>query len=491
MRYACNSARFMTGHSMKPRSFESIRHAWCLLMVLTACCLINSAQAQTAQQSIQQFSLQNGMTLIVKPDAKAPTAVHMVWLRVGSMDEVDGYSGVAHVLEHMLFKGTPTLRPGEFSRKVAALGGRENAFTNKDYTGYYQQIPSNKLLDVMRLEADRFANNQWPDEEFLKEIEVVKEERRMRTDDSPRMVLYEQLNAAQFVASPYRRPVIGWMSDLDAMTPQDARDFYKRWYVPSNAAVVIVGDVDVLTVRRWAEETYGQIPTGVVPARKPRVEPLQTGTRRIQVKAVAEQAYLAMSWKVPGFVSFDDATDSRDALALTMLAAVLDGYNGARLERALAQGESRMADGVGASNSFSGRGPQVFVLDGVPAKGKSVELLETALREQIALIVKDGVTEAEMKRVRAQWLASTVYQRDSLFNQARELGAYWVEGKPLDTPDRLVEALVAITPQQVQAAAQKYLIDDQLTVATLLPQSGPRPAFRKPLPGARHTEGAK
>ena len=476
---------------MKPRSFESIRLVWCLLMVLTACCLITSAQAQPAQQSIQQFSLQNGMTLIVKPDAKAPTAVHMVWLRVGSMDEVDGYSGVAHVLEHMLFKGTPTLRPGEFSRKVAALGGRENAFTNKDYTGYYQQIPSHKLLDVMRLEADRFANNQWPDEEFLKEIEVVKEERRMRTDDSPRMVLYEQLNAAQFVASPYRRPVIGWMSDLDAMTPQDARDFYKRWYVPSNAAVVIVGDVDVQNVRRWAEETYGQIPAGVVPARKPRVEPLQTGTRRIQVKAVAEQAYLAMSWKVPGFVSFDDATDSRDALALTMLAAVLDGYNGARLERALAQGESRMADGVGASNSFSGRGPQVFVLDGVPAKGKSVELLETALREQIALIVKDGVTEAEMKRVRAQWLASTVYQRDSLFNQARELGTYWVEGKPLDTPDRLVEALVAITPQQVQAAAQKYLIDDQLTVATLLPQSGPRPAFRKPLPGARHTEGAK
>ena len=343
----------------------------------------------------------------------------------------------------------------------------------------------------MRLEADRFANNQWPDDEFVREIEVVKEERRMRTDDSPRMVLYEQLNAAQFVASPYRRPVIGWMSDLDSMTPQDARDFYQRWYVPANAAVVIAGDVDIEQVKRWADEFYGVIPARPVSVRKPRVEPAQSGTRRIQVKAPAEQAYLAMSWKVPGFTAFDDQADNRDALALTMLAAVLDGYRGARLDRALAQGDNRLADSVGASHTFSGRGPQVFVLDGVPAKGRSVEQLETALREQIAEIARDGVNESEMKRVRAQWLASTIYQRDSLFNQARELGTYWVEGLPLDSPDRLVEALVAVTPQQVQAVAQKYFVDEQLTVANLLPQAGPRPAMRKPIPGARHTEGTR
>jgi zinc protease len=398
---------------------------------------------------------------------------------------------VAHVLEHMLFKGTPSVKPGDFSRQVAALGGRENAFTNKDYTGYYQQIPANRLVDVMRLEADRFANNQWPDDEFLREIEVVKEERRMRTDDSPRMLLYEQLNATQFVASPYRRPVIGWMSDLDSMTPQDARDFYQRWYVPANAAVVIVGDVDIEQVKRWAEEFYGVIPARPVPSRKPRLEPAQTGTRRIQVKAPAEQAYLTMSWKVPGFSAFDDQADNQDALALTMLAAVLDGYRGARLDRALAQGDNRLADSVGASHTFSGRGPQVFMLDGVPAKGRSVEQLETALREQIAEIARDGVNESEMKRVRAQWLASTIYQRDSLFNQAREMGTYWVEGMPLDSPERLVEALVAVTPQQVQAVAQKYFVDEQLTVANLLPQAGPRPAMRKPIPGARHTEGAR
>src|SRR5262249_19314936 len=163
----------------------------------------------------------------------APTAVHMVYVRVGAMDEVDGTTGVAHVLEHMMFKGTPTTKPGEFSRRVAALGGRENAFTTKDQTGFFQQIPANRLEDVIKLESGRFAHNQWPDDECKREMEVVKEERRMRTEDNPRGLLYEQLSATAYEASPYRRPVVGWMSDLDSMTPGDARDFYHRWYVPA------------------------------------------------------------------------------------------------------------------------------------------------------------------------------------------------------------------------------------------------------------------
>ena len=209
---------------MKPFFLTLSPNAKLWLMGLALLLALRPALAQTASEA-QEFTLKNGMTLIVKVDPRAPTAVHMLWVRVGSMDEVDGVSGVAHVLEHMLFKGTAKVKQGEFSRRVAALGGRENAFTNKDYTGYYQQIPAKRLAEVMALEADRFANNQWPDIEFTKEIEVVKEERRMRTEDSPRMLMYEQLYATQFVASPYRRPVIGWMNDLDAMTPQDARDF--------------------------------------------------------------------------------------------------------------------------------------------------------------------------------------------------------------------------------------------------------------------------
>ena len=256
-------------------------------------------------------------------------------------------------------------------------------------------------------------------------------------------------------------------------------------------AVVIVGDVNVARVRQWAEEIYGVIPKGQVPSRKPRSEPAQAGTRRLQVKAPADQAYLAMSWKVPGFKSFDNDADSQDALALTILAALLDGYTGSRLDRALTQGENRIADSAGASSSFSGRGPQVFVMDGVPAKGKTVEQLEAALRGQITRIAESGVSEAEMKRVKAQWMASTIYQRDSLFNQAREFGNLWVEGFAMDTPDRLVEALVAVTAEQVQAVAKKYFGDDQLTVATLLPQAGARPTLRKPVPGSRHIEGTR
>ncbi|MDO8699260.1 MAG: pitrilysin family protein [Rhodoferax sp.] len=438
--------------------------------------------------AVEQFTLPNGLTVIVKPDHRAPTAVHMLWVRVGSMDEVDGTSGVAHVLEHMMFKGTRLVKPGEFSRRVAALGGRENAFTGKDYTGYYQQIPASRLEDVMKLEADRFANNHWADEEFKKELEVVKEERRLRTEDSPRALMYEALNATVFVASPYRRPIVGWMSDLDAMTPGDARDFYRRWYVPANAVVVVAGDVEVTQVRRLAEKYYGSLPERAVPLRKPRAEPVQTGMRRMAFKAPAEQAYVSLAFKVPSLQSLDGAQPGdADALALTVLAAVLDGYSGARLDRVLTQGENPLADSAGAHNGLWGRGPQVFTLDGVPAQGKTAEQLEVALREQVNRIAADGVSEAELSRVKTQWVASEVYKLDSVFNQARELGSHWVQALPLDASERLIARLRAVTADQVKAVAGKYFGDNQLTVAVLQPQ--PLDKTRKPrtpLAGSRH-----
>ena len=455
------------------------------LLIVSLAALLSPAQAQTRAQ---HYTLANGMTLIVQPDRRAPTAVHMVWLRVGSMDEVDGTSGVAHVLEHMLFKGTKTLKAGEFSRRVAALGGRENAFTSLDYTGYFQQIPAERLADVMKLEADRFAHNRWPDAEFRKEIEVVKEERRMRTEDNPRSLLYETLMATAYTASPYRRPIVGWMSDLDAMTPDDARAFYQRWYVPANAVVVVVGDVDAAQVKRLAEQTYGKIPARAVPPRKPRIEPLQAGARRVDLKAPAEQAYVTLAFKVPGLRNLAQPTaEDDDALALTVLAAVLDGYSGARLERALTQGDDRLADSAGASNGLLGRGPQMFILDGVPAPGKTAAQVEAALREQVARIAREGISAAELERVKTQWVASEVYKRDSLFNQAREIGTYWVLGLPLDTNDQLLTRLRAVTAAQVQAVAARYFSEDQLTVATLLPQPlDPNRPRRQPAAGGRH-----
>ncbi len=491
---ACPSAK--TFASFAPRAVA-------LTMLLLATTAV-PVWAQTASGT-EQFTLANGLTVIVKPDHRAPTVAHMLWVQVGSIDEVDGTSGVAHALEHMMFKGTATLKPGEFSRRVAALGGRENAFTSRDNTGYYQQIHANKLEDVMRLESDRFATNQWADDEFKREIEVIKEERRMRTEDSPRALLYEQATAATFVASPYHRPIIGWMNDLDAMTPQDVRDFYQRWYVPGNAALVVAGDVEVADVRRLAEKYYGPIAARPVPSRKPRREPEQEGLRQINFKAPASQAYVTLSFKVPQLRADDlgaggvvEAAASREALALTVLSAVLDGYSGARLERALVQGQGqgqgvpgkpavRVADSAGASSGLVGRGPQLFTLDGVPADGMSTQQVAAALREQVALIAKDGVSAAELNRVKSQWAASETYKLDSVFSQASELGSNWVQGMPLDASTRVIAALRTITSAEVQAVAAKYFGDDQLTQATLLPQ--PVDPNRKPRaasPGARH-----
>lgn len=437
----------------------------------------------------QQFTLSNGMTLIVQPDRRAPTVAHMLWVRVGAMDEVDGTTGVAHALEHMLFKGTPTVKPGEFSRRVASLGGRDNAFTTKDVTAYHQQIPSEKLEAMMKLEADRFANNQWDDDEFKREIEVIKEERRQRTEESPRARMFEAMNAMVFQASPYRRPVVGWMSDLDAMTPQDARDFYQRWYVPSNAAVVIAGDVDVGKVRAMAERIYGTIPARPVPTRKPRDEPEQQGARQMVYRAATEQAVVALAYQMPKLTD-PQALDSmsQDALSLTVLSAILDGHSGARLERALVQGEAskgvRVADSAGASYGLMGRGPQLFYLTGVPAKGVASEAVIAALKAEVARIAKDGVTEQELKRVKTQWTASEVYKLDSVFNQARELGSYWSLGMGTDAGEQLMAQLNKVTAAQVQSVAQRLFSDERLTTAVLLPDPSKRkterPASERP-----------
>jgi len=435
-----------------------------------------SAASERQAASPQQFVLSNGMTLIVSVNRRAPTAVHMLWLRVGSIDEVDGTSGVAHVVEHMMFKGTPSLAPGEYSKRIAALGGRDNAFTSRDATAYHQQIPAARLREVMALEADRFARNTWADDEFKREIEVIKEERRQRVDDSPRGQLYEIARAAMFTASPYRRPIIGWMNDLDAMTAQDVREFYQRWYVPANAAVVVAGDVDVEQVRQWAEQYYGAIAARAVPERKPRLEPPQSGPRRIEHRARSNQPYVSIMYKVPQLeaqalrqAELGPGT-SRDALALTVLGAVLDGHSAARLDRALTQGERRLALRAGAYNSLYGRGPQVFVLDGVPAEGVPAQQLIDALREQVARIAREGVSEIELSRVKTQWVASETYKRDALFSQANELGSNWLLGFPIEAGSLIVQHLRSITAQEVQSVAQRYFGDEHLTEAVLVPQ---------------------
>ena len=412
-----------------------------------------------------ESTLPNGMKLIVKEDRRAPSVVHMVWYKVGAMDEVDGTSGVAHLLEHMMFKGTKRVGPGQFNKQVAAVGGRDNAFTSYDYTAYFQQVPKEALGKMMALEADRMAHLQVTDDSFKKEIEVVKEERRLRTDDKPRSLVVEQLMATAFQAHPYRRPIIGWMSDLDNMTAQDARDWYQRWYVPNNATLVVVGDVDHRDVFKEAQRSYGQIKTRALPARKPLVEPEQTGTRRTVVKAPADLPYVALAWRVP---TLRNVKADGDFYALQVLAAVLDGYDGARLAKNIVRG-SRVAVTAGAGYDGTARGESLFILDGAPAQGKSVADVEAALRAEIARIQNDGVSEDELRRVKVQAVAGQVYKRDSLMGQAMEIGMDEMVGLSWKLDAEMLERIRAVSAAEVQAVAKKYFRAETLTVAQLDP----------------------
>jgi zinc protease len=445
-----------------------------LTSILLAALLPFSAGA--AQDNTFEKKLSNGLRVIVTEDHRAPTAVHMVWYRVGAMDEVDGNSGLAHALEHMMFKGTKKHRAGEFNRLVADAGGRDNAFTSEDYTAYFQIVPKRALPQMMNLEADRMANLQVTAGEFASEIKVVMEERRLRTDDNPQALVYEALSAAAFQADPYRRPVIGWMNDLENMTWQDARDWYQRWYAPNNAYVVVVGDVDHEQVFRLAEQTYGKIKPRALPVRKTQDDPEQTGIRRVVVKAPAKLAYLAMAWKVPKLVDVDH---DRDPYALDVLEGLLAGHDAARFPRDLVR-EQKVAQSAGTQYDNTVRGESLFIVVGQPAEGKTVGDLEAAVRAEIKRIKEQGVSAEELERVKTQVVAAQVYKRDSMMAQAMEIGMMEASGHNWRDVDKVIEKLRTVTPEEVQGVAKKYFKDDTLTVAVLDPQPIDEAKPRKP-----------
>ena len=413
----------------------------------------------------QEFVLKNGLKVIVKEDHRAPVVSHMVWYRVGSMDESNGTTGVAHVLEHMMFKGTKKYPDGSLSKTVARLGGKDNAFTNTDYTAYYQQIPRANLEKMMELEADRMQNLQFKDADFQKEIKVVMEERRWRTDDQPNALVDEAMRATAFNAHPYHWPVVGWMNDLQNMTVNDARNWYEKWYAPNNATMVVVGDVKAAEVKKLAEKHFGRIKPKNLILTKPQIEPVQKGIRRVSVKAPAENPSITLAYKVP---SLKDVDKDVDVYALDVLVAVLDGYDNARLSSALVR-KDQVAIAVGADYSAIGRGPALFVIEGTPAKGVSVDELEKRLKQQIADIAEKGISSEELQRVKMQLISTQIYKRDSMFGQAMEIGVYEMSGIGQKEIDRIIEKLKEVSPGQVQAVAKKYFSDDSLTVATLVP----------------------
>jgi zinc protease len=435
--------------------------------VLILCCPSAWAASDLAQANTHEFLLSNGLKLIVREDHRAPTVAHMVWYRAGSMDEVNGKTGVAHVLEHMMFKGTNTVKSGEFSRLVAAVGGRENAFTARDYTAYFQQVEKSKLDQVMKLEADRMSNLNFDDAEFLKEIQVVMEERRLRTEDNPSSLLHESLMATAYMSSPYRHPVVGWMNDLVNMKAADARDWYRSWYKPNNATVVIAGDVDPKVILQSVEKYYGIASARELPDRKPQIEPPQKGIKRVQVKAPADSAQLAMAWKVPKLQV--GKLDDDEPYALELLAAVLDGYDNARLNRTLVKQE-RVVNDVGVGYDMISRGPELFLIRTSMAKGKTVEQAETSIRRALKEVADKGILESELKRIKVRILSDQIYKRDSIFGQAMEIGSTEMAGFSWRDIDVMLEKMQTITPVQVQAVARKYLVDEGLTIAVLDPQ---------------------
>ena len=438
--------------------------------------------AGAASPSVHEYRLDNGMRIFVREDHRAPVVVSMVWYVAGSVDEVTGTTGVAHVLEHMMFKGTERIPNGEFSRRIARAGGRDNAFTSRDYTAYFQTLHRDHLQLALQMEADRMANLVLSEGEFKKELQVVMEERRWRTDDRPHSLLYEGLMATALLSHPYRQPVIGWMNDLANMDVADARNWYRHWYAPNNALLVVVGDVSGEEVLKLARKHFGPIKARELRERRRYVEPEQKGPRRITIKAPSELPSVLMAYRVP---KLEDPQKDWEPFALDVLEGVLDGHDGARLQANLVRA-SRLAAAAGAGYQGIGRGPGMFLLSGTPSEGKTVEELEQALKAEVRRIATEGVREDELARVKAQVVAAQVFARDSMSAQARQIGALEAIGLPHELIELQVQRLREVTAEQVQQVAQRYFGDDSLTVAVLDPQplSGKRPA--PPPAGLRH-----
>lgn len=414
---------------------------------------------------VQQYQLNNGLKVLVQEDHRTPVVVSQVWYKVGSGSEYGGITGVSHMLEHMMFKGTLKHPPGEFSKIIAENGGRENAFTSQDYTAYFQTLEQSRLSVALELEADRMRNLKLIPQEYEKEHQVVLEERRLRTDDQPRAKLQEHFGSVAFSNSPYRNPVIGWPEDIGGLTLEDLKAWYERWYAPNNAVLVVVGDVEPAKVLAMAQKYFGGFRAGKMPPEKKQDEVDQLGIRRITVKAPAKLPFLQMGYKVP---SLRTAQDERDAYALEVLAGILDGGSSARLATRLVRGK-QVAASAGAGYELYAHRSSLFEIEATPVEGESVQELETAILNEVKSLREAPVTDSELQRVKSQVLASHTYQRDSVFYQAMQLGTVEAAGIGWQKLQDYVDKVNSITAVEVQKIASKYLIEDHLTIGYLDP----------------------
>ena len=412
------------------------------------------------------FMLDNGMQVVMIENDRVPVVSHMVWYKVGAADEPKGKSGIAHFLEHLMFKGTETMGPGEQSRIINRLGGQENAFTSNDYTGYYQNVPKQHLGRMMEIEADRMVNLTLLPDHVKSELQVVLEERRSRIDNEPSSQLSEMATAATYLAYPYRIPVIGWPSEVQGLTQQDAIDFYGTWYAPNNAILVVAGDTTPDEVRTLAEATYGKIPARDIPDRVALrgEEPPHLAAARVTMESArVDQPSWSRRYLAPGF----GWGDKQQTPALEVLAEILGGGSTSRMYRSLVV-DKAVAVSAGSWYSPEGLGPQTIGIYATPAQGVDIADLEKAVDTELALMLRDGVTEEEVATAVKRMRRSSVFARDDVLYPARLFGRTLASGGTIADVEEWPDRIAAVTPEAVLEAARAVLVRDSSTTAVLL-----------------------
>jgi zinc protease len=439
-----------------------------LLAVLAAVFSPARAEAGHGVFNPESFTLENGMQVVVVPIHRMPVVTHMVWYKAGSADEPPGKTGVAHLLEHLMFKATKTRPSGEFSKIVARVGGSENAFTSLDYTGYFQTVAVEHLEKMMAMEADRMKNLVLNPKEVETERLIVLEERSQRTDNNPGSILREHVNAALFLNYPYRRPIIGWEHEIRGLSVDDLRAFYRKWYTPANAILVVAGDITAAKLRPMAEKTYGKIPASPSIDRGRPLEPEHRASRRVSMQdARVRQPSLSRIYLAPsGLTSITGGAGSEHSDALEVLAGVIGGGTTSQIYRSLVV-EQKLAVSAGAGYGSDSYGPARFSFYASPATGVSMEKIEAALISEIDKILKDGVAQKEVDRVKKSMIAEAIYARDSLSTGARVIGSALASGRSIEDVETWPHRIAGVTVAQVNAAARAVL-QGKPTVTALL-----------------------
>jgi zinc protease len=409
---------------------------------------------------VKEYRLENGLKVLIVEDHKVPLATFQIWYAVGSRNEPAFKTGISHLLEHMMFKGTPKYGSKVFSKIVQKNGGTDNAFTTKDYTMYFQTLASDRIDISIDLEADRMQNLTLDPGEFIAERDVVLEERRMRYEDDPQNALFEEVMAAAFKAHPYHHPVIGWKSDIESIARDDLYRYYKAYYAPDNACIVIAGDVDPGKVMEKIRKTFGTIPPGEGRVKVTSEEPKQTGERRVHLEKEAELPYVMAVFHVPNF-------PHEDNYALDVLASILSGKSG-RLYRNIVYEKKLALDAFGEYDNFN-KDPMLFYLGGTAAPGRDIAELENALYQEIDVLKQSPPSEEEVQKAKNQVEASFIMSQDSLYSQARLTGMFEMLGG-WQLQDKYVEGIRKVTPGEVQKAAQKYFSEENRTVGVLIPK---------------------